>query len=34
MALAVKTLQKQVGCFNHTMVTMVADKLKRFAFLS
>ena len=23
------TLQKQVGCFNHRVVTMVADKLKR-----
>ena len=23
------TLQKQVGCFNHRVITMVADKLKR-----
>jgi len=23
------TLQKQVGCFNHRVVTMVADKLER-----
>jgi len=23
------SLQKQVGCFNHRVVTMVADKLKR-----
>ena len=23
------TLQKQVGCFNHRVVTTVADKLKR-----
>ena len=22
-------LQKQVGCFNHRMVTLVADKLER-----
>ena len=26
------TAKKQVGCFNHTVVTLVADKLKRFAF--
>ena len=26
---AVVTLQKQVGCFNHRVVTMVADKLER-----
>ena len=25
----IATLQKQVGCFNHRVVTMVADKLKR-----
>ena len=24
-----RALQKQVGCFNHRVVTMVADKLKR-----
>ena len=23
------TLQKQVGCFNHRVVTLVADKLER-----
>jgi len=23
------TLQKQSGCFNHSMVTLVADKLKK-----
>ena len=23
------TLQKQVGCFNHKVVTLVADKLER-----
>ena len=26
------SLQKQVGCFNHSVVTLVADKLKTFAF--
>ena len=25
----VYTLQKQVGCFNHRVVTLVADKLER-----
>ena len=25
----VDTLQKQAGCFNHGMVTMVTDKLER-----
>jgi len=23
------TLQKQVGCFNHRVVTLIADKLER-----
>ena len=27
--LVVDSLQKQVGCFNHRVVTMVADMLKR-----
>ena len=27
--LSLHTLQKQVGCFNHRVVTLVADKLER-----
>ena len=26
---ALPSLQKQVGCFNHRVVTLVADKLER-----
>ena len=28
-ATSATTLQKQIGCFNHRVVTMVADKLER-----
>ena len=28
-ALYMNALQKQVGCFNHRVASMVADKLKR-----